>query len=85
MQTTCPSCHGSGKVIRQRCPDCRGGGYVPRRVTRKVDIPAGVDNGTQLRLARRGRAESGAAARRAIATASCTWRSTPCSTAKDGT
>ncbi len=54
MQTTCPSCHGSGKVIRQRCPECRGVGYVPRRVTRKVDIPPGVDNGTQLRLAGEG-------------------------------
>ncbi len=50
MQTTCPSCRGSGKVIRQRCSDCRGSGFVPRRVTRKVDIPAGVDTGTQMRL-----------------------------------
>ena len=50
VQTTCPSCHGSGTVIRTPCPACRGSAYVLRRVTRKVDIPAGVDNGSQLRL-----------------------------------
>jgi molecular chaperone DnaJ len=41
-------------VIRETCPACRGNGYVPRRVTRKVEIPAGVDNGTQLRLSGEG-------------------------------
>jgi len=50
LQTTCPSCRGNGRVIRETCPACRGNGYVPRRVNRKVEIPAGVDNGTQLRL-----------------------------------
>ncbi|MGA2035022.1 MAG: molecular chaperone DnaJ [Thermoguttaceae bacterium] len=50
VQTTCPSCRGSGSVIRQACPACRGGGFTRKRVTRKIDIPAGVDNGTQLRL-----------------------------------
>jgi molecular chaperone DnaJ len=50
MQTTCPACHGSGKIIRQKCTDCRGGGFVPRRVTRKIDVPAGVDTGTQMRI-----------------------------------
>lgn len=50
MQTTCPSCRGSGAVIREACPECRGGGFAANRITRKVDIPAGVDNQTQLRL-----------------------------------
>lgn len=50
MQTTCPSCHGAGKVIRDPCPACNGACYVPKPVTRKVEIPAGVDNQTQLRL-----------------------------------
>ena len=51
MQTTCPSCHGSGAIdapaLLRRAT---AAGFVPRRVTRKVDIPPGVDNGTQLRL-----------------------------------
>jgi molecular chaperone DnaJ len=50
LQTPCPSCRGSGQVVRDPCPACRGSAYVARRVTRRVDIPAGVDNGTQLRL-----------------------------------
>lgn len=50
MQSTCPSCRGTGAVVRDPCPDCSGSGYVARRVTRKVNIPAGVDSQTQLRL-----------------------------------
>jgi molecular chaperone DnaJ len=50
MQTTCPACHGSGQMIREACQKCRGRGFVPRRVTRKVDVPPGVENGSQLRL-----------------------------------
>lgn len=50
VQTACPSCRGSGTVIREPCLDCRGTGLVTRRVTREVKIPAGVDNGTRLRL-----------------------------------
>ena len=54
MRTTCPSCHGSGKVIRNPCGECRGGGYVVQQVTRKIAIPAGVDNQTQVRIAGEG-------------------------------
>jgi molecular chaperone DnaJ len=50
LQTTCPSCHGAGSVVRHPCDACGGAGYVPKRVTRKVNIPAGVDDQTQLRL-----------------------------------
>jgi len=50
IQTTCPSCHGEGSVIRDPCLECRGSGYVLRSVTREVRIPPGVDNDTRLRL-----------------------------------
>ena len=50
MQTTCPSCRGAGRIIREPCTACRGSGFVARRVTRKVDVPPGVDNGNHLRL-----------------------------------
>ncbi len=50
IQTTCPSCHGEGSVIRDPCPKCHGSGYVLGRVTREVKIPPGVDNNTRLRL-----------------------------------
>jgi molecular chaperone DnaJ len=50
LQTTCPSCHGSGHVIRDACGSCGGSGYVQKKVSRKVDIPAGVDSDSRLRL-----------------------------------
>lgn len=50
VQTTCPSCRGAGKVIRDPCDTCRGSGYVPRQVSREVHIPAGVDSNTRLRI-----------------------------------
>ena len=40
MQTTCPSCHGSGTVIRQPCPACRGGGLrAPRASPARSKFP----------------------------------------------
>ncbi len=50
MQTTCPSCHGAGQVIRDPCGDCRGQGYIRKKIKREVTIPAGVDNDVRLRL-----------------------------------
>jgi molecular chaperone DnaJ len=50
VQTTCPSCRGAGKVVRDPCPTCRGSAYTAKSVRRDVSIPAGVDNNTRLRI-----------------------------------
>ena len=50
VQTTCPSCGGKGRVITDPCDDCRGQGLTARRVKLDVTIPAGVDDGMQVRL-----------------------------------
>ncbi len=54
--TTCPACAGSGEVIPSPCTKCKGGKQT--RVTRKINvkIPAGVDDGTRIRLAGEGEA-----------------------------
>ena len=52
--TTCPTCGGKGEVISSPCHACQGRG-VERRSSRKViSVPAGVDSGTQIRLAGEG-------------------------------
>lgn len=50
MQTTCPACRGEGTVIKNPCAMCKGSGLMPKQVTTKVKIPAGVDTGMQVRL-----------------------------------
>ena len=58
VERTCPSCHGAGQVIEEPCRSCRGEGRVDKRKTLSVNIPAGVDEGTRIRLA--GEGEAGA-------------------------
>ena len=52
--TTCPSCNGKGEVIDDPCSTCNGRGQVRRSRKKVVTIPAGVDTGTQIRLAGEG-------------------------------
>lgn len=47
---TCPQCNGTGSIITQPCPNCRGQGRVEGTIRKKITIPAGVDNGTRLRV-----------------------------------
>mgnify|MGYP003336301265 FL=1 len=54
---TCSACKGQGNVIDKQCKSCRGAGSVIENESIKVKIPAGVDNGTVIRL--RGRGGSG--------------------------
>ena len=46
----CPVCRGAGEVIAEPCPSCQGDGRVVTDKTYTVDIPAGVDTGSTLRL-----------------------------------
>jgi molecular chaperone DnaJ len=52
----CGRCHGAGELISDPCPDCRGEGRRTEERTFTVDVPAGVDNGSTLRLTGRGAA-----------------------------
>jgi molecular chaperone DnaJ len=50
IRRTCSTCGGSGQIIRNACGSCRGQGYRPGQRKLKINIPAGVDDGTRLRL-----------------------------------
>ncbi|NCT90197.1 molecular chaperone DnaJ [Cellulomonas sp. APG4] len=50
----CAACHGFGTVIPEPCPECSGEGRVRSRRTLSVDVPAGVDSGTRIRLSGQG-------------------------------
>lgn len=58
VERACPACHGAGQVIAEPCTSCRGEGRVDREKTIEVNIPAGVDEGTRIRLS--GEGEAGA-------------------------
>ena len=52
--TTCPNCGGSGKTIPNPCPTCHGSGRERKTTRKRVAVPAGVDDGTRIRLAGEG-------------------------------
>lgn len=54
MATTCSHCQGAGEVIEKPCTTCRGHGRTKAKRKIKVTIPAGVDNGTRLRVGNEG-------------------------------
>jgi len=56
LERTCTGCQGRGQVIDDPCPSCSGSGRVTRERTLSVNIPAGVEDGTRIRLAGEGEA-----------------------------
>jgi len=56
IERTCPSCQGRGEIIEDSCPKCGGAGRVTRERQLSVNIPAGVEDGTRIRLANEGEA-----------------------------
>jgi molecular chaperone DnaJ len=58
VERTCPSCRGVGEVISDPCDHCRGEGRVEKQKSLQVKVPAGVDEGTRIRLS--GEGEAGA-------------------------
>lgn len=52
--TTCPECEGRGEVVTTPCHECRGRGEVRRLRRLTVSVPAGVDQGTQIRISGEG-------------------------------
>lgn len=51
---TCPECHGTGKIIKEKCSDCYGTGYIASKKKISVTIPAGIDNGQSIRIREKG-------------------------------
>lgn len=56
VERTCPACQGKGLVIENPCSDCRGSGKKKKNKTLDVKIPAGVEEGTRIRLSGEGKA-----------------------------
>ena len=56
VERTCPSCQGQGQVIKDPCHTCSGTGRVHKEKTLNVNIPAGVETGTRIRLSGEGEA-----------------------------
>ncbi len=51
---TCPTCNGRGEVVKSPCTSCHGRGTTRQVIKKTVAVPAGVDNGTRIRLAGEG-------------------------------
>jgi molecular chaperone DnaJ len=52
--SACPRCRGEGRIVEEKCPTCQGEGRIERKKTLRVTIPAGIDEGHQIRLSGEG-------------------------------
>lgn len=56
VERTCPTCGGLGQIVKNPCKVCKGAGRVEKERTLSVNIPAGVETGTRIRLSGEGEA-----------------------------
>lgn len=56
VERSCPTCNGAGQVVKNPCKSCHGAGRIERERSLAVNIPAGVETGTRIRLAGEGEA-----------------------------
>ena len=56
VETTCPKCRGKGRIIKEPCKDCKGAGVIGEEKEIKVKIPAGIEDGTRMRISGGGEA-----------------------------
>ncbi len=56
VEQACPHCRGSGRLVKDVCPDCKGAGAIRKEKTIKVKIPAGIEDGTRMRISGAGEA-----------------------------
>ena len=56
VERTCPTCHGAGRVIDNPCDACGGAGRMNKEKTLSVNVPAGIEDGTRIRVAGEGEA-----------------------------
>ena len=54
IERTCPQCHGRGSIIKDPCTKCNGQGRVIEERSLSVNIPAGIEEGTRIRLPNEG-------------------------------
>jgi molecular chaperone DnaJ len=63
IRTTCPQCQGQGKIIKESCQSCYGTGRVRKEREIEIKIPAGIEDGTRLRVSGEGEPSADGSAR----------------------
>lgn len=58
VQTTCPTCRGTGQIVKERCTECKGLGVKKTAKKLKVKVPAGIEDGMTMRVGGEGNAGS---------------------------
>ncbi len=56
VESTCPKCKGTGRIIKEACKKCSGQGVKPIEKMLKIKIPAGIEDGTRMRISGEGQA-----------------------------